>query len=254
MAFFDVPGIFDEADKVYISTTFTWDIPRAEYLAKNWEHIAPVEIGGPAFNQPSGMFTPGMYLKSGYTITSRGCPNHCWFCSVWKREPQLIELPICDGWNVLDDNILACSENHIRAVFSMLKRQKIKAQFTGGLEAQRLKAWHVDLLADLKPDQMFFALDTPDDEEPLREASKMLLAAGFTRNTLRCYVLIGFPKDTFVEAEKRLLLCVKLGFYPMAMLWKNTGGETQKEWRDFQRLWARPAIIQQRLKQGEVSA
>jgi hypothetical protein len=125
-------------------------------------------------------------------------------------------------------------------------------EFTGGLEAKVLKEWHVERLAKIRPAQMFFALDTPDDEEPLRNASKLLLAYGFERHTMRCYVLIGYPRDTFDQAESRLRLCVALGFFPMAMLWRNTEGVTSPEWRAFQRLWARPAIIHARLRNGNV--
>ena len=65
---------------------------------------------------------------------------------------------------------------------------------------------------------------------------------------LRCYVLIGFPKDTFDEAEKRLRDILGLGFTPMAMLWRPETASQAKwapapEWRAFQRRWARPAII-----------
>ena len=34
---------------------------------------------------------------------SHGCHNHCWFCSVPKLEGSLRELPISDGWILLDD-------------------------------------------------------------------------------------------------------------------------------------------------------
>ena len=118
------PELWDEADEVHISVAFTWDIPRTEWLAKQWAHVAPVKIGGPATGEKGGDFTPGMYLKHGYVITSRGCPNRCWFCSVPKREGDIRELPITEGWNVLDDNLLACSDEHIRGVFAMLARQK----------------------------------------------------------------------------------------------------------------------------------
>jgi hypothetical protein len=244
------PGLFvPEVDEVHISVAFSWDKCRAEELAAEWEHVAPVRIGGPAYNQPGATFVPGMYVREGYTITSRGCPNRCWFCSVPKREPALIELPIVDGWNILDDNILACSERHIRAVFTMLNRQKRGVvEFTGGLEAKRLQSWHVHLLAELRPAQMFFAYDTPDDEEPLRNASTMLREAGFTRHRMRCYCLIGYPRDTFDQAEVRLRLCIELGFFPMAMLWRDESGNTSAEWRKYQRLWARPSIIASRMK------
>jgi hypothetical protein len=248
LSFFDVPGMFDEADVVHVSVSFTWDINYAEYLAEQWKHVAPVEMGGPAFGKPSAEFVPGRYVRKGAVITSRGCRNHCWFCSVWRREPALIELPITEGINVLDDNLLACSEKHIREVFQMLKRQKGQVEFTGGLEAAILKDWHVDLLADIKPWQMFFAYDTPEDEEPLLVAGRKLKAVGFYRKQMRCYVLIGYRGDTMEKAEKRLMQTVNFGFYPMAMLWKNEQGVSTPEWRLFQRQWVRPAIISSRLK------
>jgi len=177
------PNLFPpEVDEVHVSVAFTWDKDKAEWLADQWQHIAPVKIGGPAYNEKGGGFIPGRYIKSGYVITSRGCHNSCWFCKVWKREGREVrELPVVDGWNVLDDNLLACSESHIVRTFEMLSRQRHKAQFTGGLEAKLLEPWHVDLLAKLKPEQMFFAYDTPDDYEPLRAAADILREAGFDR-------------------------------------------------------------------------
>lgn len=248
--FFDAPGMFlPEIDEVHISVAFTYDMAKAEQLAKQWEPIAPVQIGGPALNEPGGEFIPGRYLKDGYVITSRGCLNRCWFCQVWRREGGIIrELEIKDGNNVLDDNLLACSDDHIKAVFAMLKRQKYgPVQFTGGLEAKILKDWHINLLADLKPAQMFFAYDTPDDYDPLVEAGQRLMEAGL-HNSLRAYVLIGSPKDTIEQANTRLIQAYKAGFMPMAMLYKDKDGNTNKKWREFQRLWARPAIIRTRMR------
>lgn len=153
-----------------------------------------------------GDFTPGVYLKEGYIITSRGCPNRCWFCSVPKREGPLRELPIADGWNVLDDNLLACSDVHVKAVFEMLAKQKRRPLFTGGLEAALLKPWHVLEFARLKPKELFFAYDTPNDREPLYEAGKMLVAAGFKRcHPLRAYVLVGYPGDSLKKPKSAFL-------------------------------------------------
>jgi hypothetical protein len=248
LAFFGEPGLFTEGiTEVRVSVTFTYDLERAEYLARAWSRIAPTEIGGPATGMRGETFYPGLYIKEGYTITSRGCPNRCWFCSVWKRDGDIRELDINSGWNVLDDNLLACSDEHIKNVFHMLKYQNRPAEFTGGLEAARLKRWHVEELANLKPKpkQLFFAYDTPDDYEPLVEAGRMLLDAGFTEasHSLRCYVLIGHPRDTFDDAERRLKQTIEAGFFPMAMLWRNEAGKVDKEWQRFQRQWARPAIV-----------
>ena len=248
------PDLFDEADAVHVSVVFSWDLSRAEYLSRQWRYVAPVFIGGPATGERSGDFVPGLYLRDGYTITSRGCPNRCWFCSVWRREGDVRELPIHDGWNVLDDNLLACSESHVRGVFAMLKRQSVKPEFTGGLEARLLNQWHADALYDLRPNQLFFAYDTPDDLEPLRHAGKLLVNAGFktkTSHALRCYVLCGWAKDTFSDAEARMKQALDAGFTPMAMLYRDDRGDVDKSWRQFQRLWARPQIIHARLKRGE---
>jgi hypothetical protein len=244
MAFVGEPTLFVAADAVHISVTFTWDLPEAERLEKEWRHVAPVKVGGPATGMRGDDFEPGLYVRNGYVITSRGCPNRCWFCSVPDREGGVRELPIKDGFNVLDDNLLATSDGHIRAVFKMLSRQKERAQFTGGLEASRLKGWHVELLASLRVEQMFFAWDTKSDLEPLIVASERLREAGFTRNKLRCYVLIGYRGDTIEDAEKRLRFCVTdLNMFPMAMLYRDETGKRDRDWMRFQKQWARPVLI-----------
>lgn len=246
LAFFGPPPMFlPEIAEVHVSVAFSYDMQHAEWLAAQWERVAPVKMGGPAFNQPGGHFQPGMYLRRGYVITSRGCPNRCWFCSVWKREPRLIELPICEGWNILDDNLLACSEAHIRAVFDMLAKQPHPVEFTGGLEAKRLQPWHVELLRSVKLKRVFFAFDEEADWEPLVQASKMVWAAGFkpASQSFRCYVLSGYPRDTIEAAESRCRRAWELGLIPMAMIYRDKKGERDPEWVKWGWRWSRPACI-----------
>lgn len=73
------PSLFDEADEVHISVAFTWDIPWAEWAARQWKCVAPVKVGGPAYNEPGGEFIPGMYMKHGYVITSGGAQTAAGF-------------------------------------------------------------------------------------------------------------------------------------------------------------------------------
>ncbi len=248
LAFVGGPTLFAEADEVHISISFSWDIPEAERLAGEWRYVTGnIYLGGPAFGGDHKPFIPGRYLKRGYVITSRGCPNRCWFCDVWRREGQTVtELPVTSGWNVLDDNLLACSEPHVRGVFAMLKSQPERALFTGGLEAARLEDWHIELLRDLRPKRMYFAYDTEDDYEPLMQSGRRLLHAGWTRasHTLCAYVLIGHPRDTIPDAERRLHRTWDAGFVPYAMLWRDREGKTPDQaWRKLQRQWVRPALI-----------
>jgi hypothetical protein len=177
------------------------------------------------------------------------------FCGVPKKWPTVNHLPILDGWNVLDDNLLACRRDHFEAVIAMLRRQKLppngRIEFSGGLEALSLQDWHVDALADLKPrPNCFFAYDPGDAFETLESAARRMIAAGFTARShrLRTFVLIGYPKDTLALAEARLQQMTSIGFTPFAMLWRPEKPSQMKhapgpEWRRFQKSWARPAII-----------
>jgi hypothetical protein len=245
-SFIGDPGLFipEDIKEIHISCAFTWDIPEAERLYKSWCRFGKTKIGGPAFNKTSGDFIPGRYLKPGYVITSRGCPNRCWFCSVWRREPQLKELKIKNGYDILDDNLLACSQEHINAVFKMLFKQKDRVRFTGGLEAARLENWHIELLLKLKPKPLiFFAYDTESDYEPLLIAAEKLKQNGFNRHSLMCYCLIGYLGDTFDKAEKRLKKIMELGLVPFAMLYRDNHLIRSRDWGKFQKYWARPWYI-----------
>ena len=247
LAFIGEPGLFlPECDEVHVSVTFDYDLKEAKRVAGAWaDRGYKVKIGGPALDDPGEDFIPGMYLKKGYVITSRGCPNRCWFCSVWKREGDIRELPITEGWNVLDSNILACSEKHIMAVFDMLDSQRRRPEFTGGLDPKLITLEIAKELKRIRPRRIYTAYDTPDDFVHLLKASDYLFAAGFTAasHILMCYVLIGYKGDSIQHAEMRLEGMRSIGLTPMAMLYRNGINEPSVIWKQFQRKWARPAII-----------
>ena len=252
------PGFFDEADEVHISVSFDKDIPLAENLMKQWKHVAPVSVGGPAFKDPGGEFFPGLYLKHGYTITSRGCPNACWFCKAWKTEGrQIREIEIKDGYMLQDSNLLARSKEHQEKVFAMLQRQPQRPHLLG-MEAARLTAWHIEHLSKLKPAVCWFAYDTPDDLEPLVAAAPLLREADLmTGHSMCCYVLIGWKSDTLESADQRLRDVMRLGYFPQSMLYEE--GEEQPEaerktWKKFHREWANKVIVGSKMRDQQGAA
>lgn len=240
------PLVRPEADEVHVSVAFTWDKSEGERLAEAWAAFYPiVKLGGPAFNSPAEDFVPGMYLKSGVTITSRGCDSNCWFCYVPKREGMICTLPITDGHIIQDNNLLACSTEHIEAVLKMCDRQKRTVRFLGGLDVFRFdKAMAARFCSLSRFPELWFAYDTSRQFEALRKAIHQI--AYYPRD-IRCYVLIGYPGDTVQKARIRLEATAKAGAMPFAMLYHDdTGRPASGEWRRLQRLWARPALMRKR--------
>jgi hypothetical protein len=220
--------------------------------------VCETQIGGPACGDRGHDFFPGLFLAQGNTITSRGCPNGCWFCSAWRTEGSRVrELPIMPGFNVCDNNLLACSRSHIVRVFQMLENQKRRAHFTGGLEAGRLEQWHVDWFVRLKPEVMWFAYDIPGDLEVLSRASTMLREAGLmtAKHRACCYVLAGWNRagraDSIKAAERRVLQVVALGFFPQAML-MDDGRDwpylERQAWKKWAAQWINKRTVGKRMK------
>lgn len=233
---------------VRVSVTFTWDLEEAFALAAAWRRAAgvPVLVGGPAAGTPGDAFEPGMFLRPGYTITSRGCPKSCWFCFVHQREGRTRLLPIRPGFDVLDDNLLACPRHHVEAVFDMLHQQRQRARFTGGIDPSLIRDWSATALVGLHPDAVFLAYDEPEEWPLVRRGIDLLLGAGMpTRGKrLRCYVLCAYPGDSIGAAENRCRQVFDLGVVPFPMIWRpESGDRSSSDWRKFARRWCRPAAV-----------
>lgn len=256
MAFYDVPGLFvPDHDEVHVVVVFTWDIERGQFLRDAWESVTdkPVRIGGPAFDDPClGDFVPGLYLKPGVTVTSRGCINNCAFCFVPKREGKLREIKDFAPGNIIqDNNFLACSHKHRARVYEMLKGQR-QIDFRGGLESEYLSDWDVEQMRGLKISALWLACDSRARVRPFLKACEKLARAGFSREKIRCYVLIG---DNMDENEDRLRTVFRAGALPFAQLYQPREWKTYSvEWKRFQCQWARPAATKAHMREVEAMA
>jgi len=240
----DPPLFMPEEDiQVRISCVFTWDINECERLARSWGRFYPdVRVGGPAYDDPGENFVPGRFVKKGITITSRGCVKNCEWCLVPKREGWIRELQIVPGNDLIDNNLLACSRQHIEAVFDMLKKQNEPIKFSGGLDAELFQQWHVELLKTIRLKYAWFACDYPGAIKNLEKVSDLM--SDFSIEKKRCYVLIR-RGETIRQAEKLLESVYKLGFLPFAMLYRDEctldKGSVGIDWKKLQRKWCRPA-------------
>ena len=231
--------------EIHVSCTFTWDKPKAEQLTESWKGKAPVKLGGPAYEDPGGNFVPGMYSRRGITYTSRGCPNNCSFCFVPKREGKIRELTITEGNEIQDNNFLACRKDHRRKVYDMLRTQKA-IRFVGGLEAGRLTDWDIEEMQKLRIKELWLACDSKGAIRISTRVIRKLSQAGFKRDKIRCYALIG---DDMEENESRLRAIFEAGAKPFAQLYQPEQPiEYSKEWKQFARTWSRPAATAAHMK------
>jgi hypothetical protein len=237
----------DPNTPVLVSVTFSWHRQVGERLAAAWgQYYKDVRIGGPAYGDPGGEFVPGRFMKAGCTITSRGCPKRCGFCVVPTREGGIRELEIKPGWIVQDNNLLACSEAHIRRVFEMLQQQKRNIFFNGGLDKHYLKDWHRPLFDSIPIGELWFACDTQADLPALERAAKIL--EGIELRRRRCYTMIGYDGESLADAERRIEQVFKLDFMPFCQLYQPDETKVYSlEWRKLHRKWSRPAAYMPRV-------
>lgn len=242
LAFVGLPPLDrPEADEVHVSTVFTWDKPKAEYLAQAWAQYYPTRLGGPAYDDSANGFIPGQYVRQGVTFTSRGCSNQCPWCLVPKREGRLREYEdFALGKIVQDNNLLQCGQQHLDKVWAMLATQHA-IELSGGLEPRRITERIADAIRGLRIKQLFLACDTESALRPLELAVKRLQ---MPRDKVRCYVLLAFGGETISQATARLEDVWHVGAMPFPQLWQPAEKwiNYPPEWKRLARLWSRPAI------------
>lgn len=243
LAFVGEPPLFSLPDlPVYMSVTFSWDMIRAEALVRSWRATGrDCYVGGPAFDSGAEDFVPGRFIKEGVTFTSRGCPKQCPWCLAWRNEGRLRHINIAPGHIVQDNNLLACSRDHVERVFEMLSQQKEPANFAGGLDIDYLRPWHVEAFKRLRIAKcgLCVACDCKKDLARLDKAKDLL--ADFSIEKKRCYVLVGFDGETQNQAQRRCEAVLAKGFLPFAQLYRGPdSGPSRGPWREFCGFWSQP--------------
>lgn len=255
LAFVGMPPMrfmIPEHDEVHISCTFTWDMDEAEELAFQWEGVTdkPVKVGGVAYHSPVDNFVPGMYIKKNIIFTSRGCNNNCRWCGVRQIEGTLRELPIYEGNVIQDNNFLQCSRQHKDKVFDMLRTQH-GICFRGGLEPDLIDDHFISNIQSLRIAELWLACDTDGALPTFKKVCKKLTDAGYDRNKIKCYSIIGHNMEKEEARNREIYNAGAMPFSQLERDFSRHKTEYSKEWRDFERMWQRPAATKAHMKAVE---
>lgn len=176
--------------------------------------------------------------KSDMGYSTRGCVRRCPFCNVREKDGDLrVVAEFGDLWSgrdtlvLLDANLTAAPIEHFTKLCDDATREAVTLDFSQGLDARLLNAWHAVVIARSRTTRrLHLAFDNVRDEASVREAVKVLAFAGIPAHRLMFYVLIGF--DTTPEEDLyRVELLRSLGADPFVMPFDRTD--------DYQRRFAR---------------
>jgi hypothetical protein len=233
-----------EFDEIWITTTFTFNIPHALGIVKEAVNRAGrVWVGGisatllPERFEKLGVdvhrgllpdaekFSPDYSLLGvdpEYSIshTSRGCVRKCGFCMVRKLEPKFKnrkgwENDIHPGTNKVlffDNNWIAKKrvdlEHDIDILKGLVSSGKVKhIDFNQGLDARLMTEEIADLLRGLPISPVRFAFDGMQEDGFYQRAVRMMAERGF--RTFCSYVLYNFddsPQDFYYRLRESVIL------------------------------------------------
>ena len=218
--------LFEPYDQVYASKIFSYT-PDNEYLRRGTiKGGSGYDLQAKLPDEIEQMFPDySIYPNVDYAIgfTTRGCPRKCPFCIVPQKEGNLkVVGDIYDFWNgqkqirLLDANLTAAPLEHFEKIIGQLEREKIKAEFSQGLDLRFLRKEHcLALQRVLFMKRIYFAWDCLKDEESIIKGLTLFLKY-FHPDRVMVYVLIGYD-TTPAEDLHRVLRLKKMGVNPYVM-------------------------------------
>lgn len=167
-----------------------------------------------------------------YVFTTRGCPNRCPYCAVWRLEP---EQWICPNFrdhiqeskpNVMisDNNLSSFPMEHIESVVKAVNSKGKRAMFDNGFDCKHITEDMAKLLAKLRFARigMRLAFDRIEEDGVFQKAVATLIEAGVSKGNIMAYVLFNFL-DTPQEANYRMRECRRMGIRPYPQQYEPLG-------------------------------
>lgn len=168
-----------------------------------------------------------------FTFTSRGCPNNCAYCAVWRLEP----LPwINPRWRecvttskkyamISDNNLSAQPKRHIEGVIKHLVDNNLYAVFDNGFDCKYIDNDFAKMISAVRFPRtgLRLAFDRIEEDGIFQDAVNRLLSAGIKPISIMAYILFNFqdyPKDAYY----RFKTCIDLGIqaYPQMFMPLNS--------------------------------
>ena len=245
-------------DKVFSSKIFTFT-PENPYLPENTVR------GGTGYGlynelppEIDAMFPDySIYPKVKYAIgfLTRGCPNHCGWCIVPKKEGKIrpyrtwreIKRPDSNQIVFMDNNVLACPHG-IEQLEDMVG-EPIKIDFNQGVQASRVTPEIAKLFSQLKWIRFIrTACDTDASMDSVGTMIERLGHEGVKPYRVFVYVLV----QDVESAERRVQFLRKLGAEPFAQPYRDftTNAEPARELKDFAR-WVNDKAVFKSVKTFE---
>lgn len=197
--------------------------------------------------QVKGFFQDCMTL-----FTTRGCPNKCGYCMVWRMEPKFhilnywkenIEKINISNCVLSDNNFLAANPEHIESVINCLNENNKKVIFNNGVDCKLINDDNAKLLASLAYTRNGFrtAFDRMTDDGHYQKAMEKLIKAGLRiSGNSYTYVLFNF-NDTPQEAYYRATECWKYKSNPYLMRYRPLD-QKQKQLNHIGKYWTKNLI------------
>lgn len=169
------------------------------------------------------------WSRFSYVFTSRGCPNKCPYCAVWRIEPGRWVNP---AWRdaivddrpyvmISDNNLSVQPMGHIEEVIVHCAEKEKRILFDNGFDCKHISAEMAELLARAKYTRkgMRLAFDRIEEDGTFQTAVERLIEAGVPKSQIMAYVLFNFT-DTPEDADYRMRECVRLGIRPYPQVYE----------------------------------
>lgn len=216
-----------------------------EVYHKDRDKDLPYEI---EHQYPDYSLYPELTQNKAYGFLTRGCPNKCSFCCVWKKE-GLVTHKVADlneWWKgqkeiiLLDANILACRQ-HLE-LLEQLAQSGALVDFTQGLDARFINEENLEILKRIKIKTMHFAFDFMKNERRIVKGLKLAKETlGIDDRKAIVYMLTNF--DTSIKDDVyRVKLIQSAGYLPDVRIYRKNALPKRHILRDLQR-WSNNRVL-----------